>query len=210
MIEKLSLGEPFLETQFIKAETGFNVPGQGILLNLDRELAIEVAGELSLPPLRSLVVSGATIDVPGRALLVGGAAALDLDDLTTLDCLRGLWKSNWQLTHNAKQRGVPYYKSPRLCVDGINMNYCLVSAADCPSGIHREHSGDVIELHAQIVGCGAVELLASADPASVYAALPLAAGGVHLSLRRADGQYPWHRYHSHSRCIFLALELPAE
>ena len=87
------------------------------------------------------------------------------------------------------------------------MNFCLVSEPDCPSGIHREHGGPVQELHVQVVGEGALDLLRSEDPSSMFASLPLTAGSVHIPEWNEEGVYPWHRYRSKSRCIFLGVEI---
>ena len=87
------------------------------------------------------------------------------------------------------------------------MNFCLVAEPDCPSGIHREHARELDELHVQIAGTAAVDVLRENDPDTVYASLPLTAGSVHAPLWDTDGTYPWHRYRSVTRALFLALEI---
>ena len=149
----------------------------------------------------------ANIRVPGKALLLANFGALDLDDLQTLDALRAVWKSNYELTHNEKQRGVPYCKSPKVTLDKAAVNFCLVAVPNCPSGIHREHDRPIRELHVQVAGEGAVDLLRSADPGDVFASLPLTAGAVHTAIWNERREYPWHRYRSKSRCIFLAISI---
>ena len=207
MVEKLSFGEPFIESRYLVNEFGYTTPGHCNLINLDTEQAILVEGEYSLPPLCAMRTCGAKIDVPGKALLICNAGTLDLNDLQTLDCLRKIWKSNWELTHLEKHRGVPYYKSSRITIDNVTMNFCLVSEPDRPSGIHREHDGKIKELHVQLVGEGAVDLMRSEDPSSMYASFPLTAGCTHLPTWDANGEYPWHRFRSKSRCIFLGVEI---
>ena len=207
MIEKLSFGEPFLETHYLEKEESFSVTGHCLLMNLDTELCVLVENEFSVPTMTAVHIQDAQICVPGKALLIFGAETLDLNDLLTLDCLRSAWKSNWELTHLDKHRGVPYYKSPRITVGGVTMNYCLVADPGCPSGIHREHGKPVRELHMQVVGEGAVDLLRSEHPSSVFASLPLSAGTVHVPEWNAEGIYPWHRYRSVTRSIFLGIEM---
>ena len=87
------------------------------------------------------------------------------------------------------------------------MNFCLVAEPNCPSGIHSEHDRPIRELHVQVAGDGAVDLLRSADPAELFASLPLTAGSVHTATWNERGAYPWHRYRSVSRCIFLAISI---
>ena len=207
MIEKLSFGEPFLETHYLENENAFTISGCCLLMNLDTEKSVLAENEFSVPPLSAAKLCDAQIDVPGKALLVFGSDTVDLNDLLTLDCLRSAWKSNWELTHLDKHRGVPYYKSPRVTVGGVTMNFCLVADPDCPSGIHREHGKPVKELHMQVVGEGAVDLLRSEHPSTVFASLPLSAGTVHIPEWNAEGIYPWHRYRSVTRSIFLGIEI---
>lgn len=205
MIKKLTFGEPFLETRYIEQEESYAVPGRYLLLNLDAERPIVIENVFELPPLQVCEVCDANIRVPGKALLVSGT--LDLNDLQTLDALRTVWKSNYELTHDEKQRGIPYYKSAKITLGNVTMNFCLVAEPDRPSGIHREHDRPIRELHVQVAGEGAVDLLRSADPGDVFASLPLTAGAVHCATWNGKGEYPWHRYRSKSRCIFLAISI---
>lgn len=207
MIEKLSFGEPFLETHYLENEAAFTVDRPALVMNLDTEKSVPVHGEFALAPMAAAAVKDTEISVPGKALLIFGAELVDLNDLMTMDCLRAAWKSNYQLSHLEKHRGVPYYKSERVTAGGVGMNFVLVAEPNCPSGIHREHAKPVQELHMQVVGQGAVDLLSSDDPGSVFASLPLAPGAVHAPEWNAQGVYPWHRYRSVTRSIFLAIEI---
>lgn len=207
MIQKLSFGEPFLETRYIEREADCVVSGRCLLLNLDSEQPVLTEDGFELPPLQVCEVRDARVRVPGSALLIRNDEPPALNDLQTLDALRAVWKSNYELTHEEKQRGVPYYKSPKITLGKVTMNFCLVAEPDCPSGIHREHGRPVRELHVQVAGDGAVDILRSADPADVFASLPLTAGSVHPATWNAHGEYPWHRYRSKSRCIFLAVSI---
>ena len=194
-MQKLSFGEPFIESRYLEGDMGFAVSWAAMLLNLDEERDIVIEGEYKLPPLQAMVVHDAVIDVPGKALLVCSLGTLDLDDLQTLDCMRKGWKSNYELTHLEKHRGVPFY---------------MVSEPGCPSGIHREHPAPVRELHVQIAGEAYVDLMKSADPDSMYASLPLTAGITHMPTWDADGVYPWHRYRTKTRSVFLGVEIADE
>ena len=208
MIQKLSFGEPFIETHYLENEASFTAEGRCLVVNLDEEKSVCVETSFSIPPLSTALVQDAELSVPGKALLICGFGLLDLNDLLTLDSLRAAWKSNWELTHLEKNRGVPYYKSPAVTLGGAEMNFCLVSEPNAPSGIHRIHSRPVKELHVQITGEGAVDLLLSEDPESVFASLPLAAGTAHMPTWDKTGCYPWHRYRSVTRSIFLAVSIP--
>ena len=205
-MEKLAFGEPFIETRYLEKEE-YVTPSRCLIVNLDENECISVEGQFSLAPLTSAIVCDAKLAVPGKALVICNVGTLDLNDLQTLDVLRAVWKSNYQLTHLEKHRGVPFYKSDRITIGNVTMNFCLVSEPCTPSGIHREHGGPVKELHVQVVGEGAVDMLHSDDPSTVFCSLPLAAGAVHAPTWDAEGIYPWHRYRSVTRCIFLAVEI---
>lgn len=207
MIERLSFGEPFIEAYYICGEAAYAAFGSCILINLDSEHSIGIEEDFLLPPLQVIRTCSAKLSVPGKALVISNAGTLDLNDLQTLDCLRKVWKSNYELTGLEKHRGVPYYKSPKITRDNVSMNFCLVAEPNCPSGIHREHNGEIQELHVQIVGEGAVDLLRSAEASSMYASLSLTAGCAHMPTWNEDGIYPWHRYRSKTRCIFLGVEI---
>ena len=210
MVEKQSFGEPFIETHYIEKENSFSAEGRCLVVNLDAEENVTVNGEFALTPLSAAVVKDAELRVPGKALLICGFGLLDPEDLLTLDSLRAAWKSNWELTHLEKNRSVPYYKSPAVILGGVTMNFCLVSEPDAPSGIHRTHPQPVRELHVQVAGRGAVDLLRSEDPESVFASLPLAAGTTHMATWDREGNYPWHRDRSVTRSVFLAVSVPTD
>ena len=209
MNKKLSFGEPFLETRYLEAEESYAVTGSVILINIDDAEDILVNGEFHLPALQSMIVRNAVINVPAKALLVIGAEHIDLNDRECLTSLLASWKSNYQLTGNPAMKNVPFFKSPQEIIDGITINFCLVADPASPSGIHREHGKPVHELHVQISGNGAVDLMKSADPSSCYASIPLAPGSTHMHTWDNEGVYPWHRYRSVDRCLFLAVSIEA-
>lgn len=206
-MQKLSFGEPFIETRYLEGDLDFAVSGDAVIVNLDEEKEIIIDGEFRLSPLTAMVLHGASLDVPGKGLLIYGYGMLDLDDLQTLDCMRKAWKSNYELTGLDKHRGVPFYKSPRITIGDVTMNFCLVSEPGCPSGIHRTHQDLIKELHVQIIGEAFVDLLRSDNPDSVNASLPLTAGITHMPTWDEAGVYPWHRYRTKTRSVFLGVEI---
>lgn len=208
MNQKLSFGEPFLETRYLEAETAFTVSGSAILINLDKEQDVVIHGEFPLGALKAMVVRDTVIDVPGKALLVVGADTLCLADRVTMNALCTVWKSNYQLTGLPQHRNSPYFKSPRETLGNVSVNFCLVADPGAPSGIHKDHADPTVqELHVQIVGEGAVDLMGSQDPDSLFASIPLAAGSTHMPTWNHSGVYPWHRYRSVTPCIFLGVEV---
>ena len=208
MNQKLSFGEPFIETRYLEAEDAFAVSNSAILVNLDKEKDILINGEFALGALKALVVREVTISVPGKALLIVGADTINLADRITMNALCAAWKSNYQLTGLPQHRNSPYIKSPKETLGNVSVNFCLVADPDAPSGIHKDHADpNVQELHVQIVGEGAVDLMKSQDPASVYASLPLTAGSTHMATWNQEGVYTRHRYRSVTPCIFLGVEV---
>lgn len=202
MIEKLSFGEPFIETAYLEREEAYHVDEPCLLVNLERQggKSIQAGAGLGIAPLCCAVVRNTDVSVPGHALMIRNFDTLSLDDLETLDCLRTVWKS--------ARKGYPYYKSPKIApCAGVQINFCLVSEPNYPSGIHCTHDRELDELHIQVCGTGAVDVLRENDPETVIASFPLAAGSTHAPVWDADGIYPWHRYRSVTRSIFLGMEL---
>lgn len=208
MNQKLSFGEPFIETRYLEAEESFAVTNSAILVNLDKEQDVMINGEFALGALKAMVVRDVTISVPGKALLIVGADTIHLADRITMNALCAAWKSNYQLTGLPQHRNSPYFKSPKETLGNVSVNFCLVADPDAPSGIHKDHADpNVQELHVQIVGEGAVDLMKSQEPASMYASLPLIAGSTHMATWNQEGVYTWHRYRSVTPCIFLGVEV---
>lgn len=202
MVQKQTFGEPFFETAYIENEQTVHAEGCCLVVNLDRQggRSIRIGEELSVAPYGCAVVKDADLSVQGKALLIKNFGDLSLEDLETIDCLRGVWKS--------ARKGYPYYKSPQAeLTAGVRVNFCLVSEPNCPSGIHREHAKELDELHVQIIGSAYVDILQENDPDTVAVSLPLVAGSVHAPIWNDDGIYPWHRYRSATRSLFLALEI---
>ena len=73
MNQKLSFGEPFIESRYLEAEESFDVTNSAILVNLDKEQDIMINKEFALGALKALEVHDVTISVPGKALLIVGS-----------------------------------------------------------------------------------------------------------------------------------------
>lgn len=204
MIQKLVFGEPFFDTAFIEAEERVRIEGCCLLFNACREggEAITVsdpagARSFTIAPLRCAVVKDTDVCVPGRALLIKNFGLPDLDDQLTYDLMCRIWPSER-----------PFHKSVKISpAEGVHFNFVLVDRPNCPSGIHRTHDRELDELHVQVCGNAAVDVMASDDPNSTLASLSLAPGSTHDALWDADGVYPWHRYRSLTRSVFLCVEL---
>ena len=208
MNKKLSFGEPFLETRYLEAEESFAVTFPAILVNLDKEQDVLVNGEFHLEPLKSMTVQDVEISVPGKAILVVGFDTINLSDRLTMAAMCAIWKTGYQLTGNPNQKIGPYIKSVKETLGNVNVNFCLVADPCAPSGIHRDHADPMVqELHVQIAGYGAVDLMKSANADSMYASLPLAPGSTHVATWDKENVYTWHRYRSVTPCIFLAVEV---
>ena len=208
MNQKLSFGEPFIESRYLEAEESFAVTTSAILVNLDKEQDVIVNGEFALGSLKVMEVHDVEISVPGKALLIVGADTINLADRITMKSQCDAWKSNYQLTGLPQHKNSPYFKSPKETLGNVSVNFCLVADPDAPSGIHKDHADPrVQELHDQIEGEGAVDLMKSQNPDSMYASLPLTAGSTHMATWNGDGVYPWHRYRSVTPCIFMGIEI---
>lgn len=208
MIQKLALAEPFFSVDYVEKEAHYPMEGCGLVLNLAGAGGQPVTvGAYFLQPLRSAVFQNTEISVPGRALVIHRYGSFSVDSEENAEQVKRVWTSLWDLTHWERNRNVPYYKSTRAVVGGnIGMNFCFAEA-NAPSGIHREHPTDFDEVHLQVCGSGCVQLLRENDPSTMYQELPLCAGTVNDPIWNEQGIYPWHRYYSKERSIFVVIEI---
>lgn len=210
MVEKLSFGEPLAETEFIAAESGYLTGENTLVMNLSRSVPVMI-GDQRLMPLRAAVFRNVRLDVPGEALAVTNYGTQDLENDETAARIKREWKSVWELTHAPRNIGVEYYKSPAAILHGsIKLNYCF-GERQLPAGLHREHRApDFDELHLQLCGRGFIQLFRENDEKTLYESLPLCPGTVNDPIWNEAGIYPWHRYYSQTRCLFLVIEADRE
>ncbi len=123
MNQKLSFGEPFIESRYLEAEESFDVTNSAILVNLDKEQDIMINKEFALGALKALEVHDVTISVPGKALLIVGADTIQLNDRITMKSLCDAWKSNYQLTGLPQHKNSPYFKSPKETLGNVAVNF---------------------------------------------------------------------------------------
>ena len=210
MVEKLSFGEPFAAAEYIREETGYRTGENTLVMNLSRSIPVRI-GDQRLLSLRAAVFRDTRIDVPGEALAVTNFGTQDLENGETAARIKNEWKSVWELTHAPRNIGVEYYKSPAALLRGsIKLNVCF-GERQLPAGLHREHrEPDFDELHLQLCGRGFIQLFHENDPETLYESLPLYPGAVNDPVWNEEGRYPWHRYYSQTRCLFLVIEMDRE
>ena len=207
MIQKLDFAKPFFDVDYVEHEASYSIDAPALVLNMGRSEE-EFVGIRPVPlkPLRSTIVTKGDLEVEGRALIIHNYQRKFRIEDPEAEEIKKVWKSLWEYSHLERNRGVLYYKSPRVVVGGdTGMNFCLAEAG-IPSAIHREHGEDFDEVHLQVWGSGRVQLLYEEDPESVYQEFPLAPGNVNDPVWDSEGIYPWHRYYSESRCIFVVVE----
>jgi len=204
LIRSLDFAEPFYQVDYIENEDTYPVGSRSILLNMS-ESPLEIIGS-PLPFLHSTIVREVTIRKVTKALIVKNFEQCCPDDPDTFSRLVHSWKSLWEYSGLERNRGIPYYKSPRAAVGNIGMNFCLAEAG-IPSAIHQKHEQSFEEIHLQICGTGKVQKLSANDPRTVYQEYALCPGTTHEPLSQPDGEYPWHNYYSISRGIFIVIEM---
>ncbi len=207
MIQKLDFAEPFFQAEYVEAEPAYPVRERCLILNLAGRSEPPVRiGTFLLESFCSAVVTGANLEIPGQALVIRNFGSFSVEDGRTAKRMKQTWKSLWEYSRQERNRNVPYYKSPRAVVGGrIGMNFCLAEA-DAPSAIHREHGEDFDEIHLQVCGTGRVQIFQDSDPGTLCGELPLCPGTANGRIWDERGEYPWHRYHSCSRSVFVVIE----
>lgn len=207
MIQRLNFAEPFFRAEYVEAEPSYPVSEPCLILNLAgrSEPAVRI-GDFLLESFDSAVIGSGSLAIPGQALVIRGFNPSLAEDDRTAEQMKKNWKSLWEYSHLERNRDIPYYKSPRSTVGrGIGMNFCLAEA-DAPSAIHREHGEDFDEIHLQVCGTGRVQIFLDEDPGTLCAELPLCPGTANRRIWDEQGNYPWHRYHSSSRSVFVVIE----
>jgi len=204
LIQALDFAGPFFQVDYIENAEVYFVESPSVLINLARS-PLQVLGS-PLPFLHSTIVRQVNVRQITKALIVKNYEQCSPDDPDTYHQIACCWKSLWEYSGLERNRGIPYYKSPRVVLNGISINFCLAEAAT-PSAIHQKHEQDFEEVHLQICGTGKVQKLTDNDPATVYQEYALCPGTTHDLLSRPDGEYPWHRYCSITRGIFIVIEM---
>lgn len=205
MIQPLTIGEPLIHTLYAENETAFPAGESDLILNLSRSTPITAEG-FYLAPFHSAIFHHTKLEIPGRALVIPDFNIISRN--TSFESIRGNWKSVWELLPEERNRDVEYYKSPAIRVGGdTNLTYCF-GEAQLPAGLHRKHGEkDFDELHLQICGHGTIQLFRENDPFTLYESLPLSPGITNTPIWDKKGNYPWHRYYSETRCLFLVIEI---
>ncbi len=208
MIQKLSFALPFFTSMYVEEEKNLRIPGCCLVLNVDErgKRPIQI-NKIPLYPLRSAIVWGAEMEIPGRAFIITNFGSYSVCDEGNASQVKSVWKSLWDYSHLERNRNIPYYKSERAFVGGhIGMNFCLAEAG-APSSIHRAHETDFDEVHLQVCGSGKIQLFSANDPATIYQEFPLTEGQVNDRIWDEKGNYPWHRYQSMTRSVFVVVEI---
>lgn len=207
MIQKLDFAEPFFQVEYVEQEENYWAKGRCLIFNLAGQEEEPVRIEtFPLESFCSAVVCDVALEIQGRALVIQNFGDFTVETDAAAKQLKQSWKSLWEYSHLERNRNVPYYKSPRMVVGGdTGMNFCFAEA-NAPSALHREHGEDFDEVHLQVCGSGRVQIFRDEDAGTLYQEFPLSPGNVNGKIWNKKGEYPWHRYHSTTRSVFVVIE----
>lgn len=212
-VHSLSFAEPFFFIDYVTGESRYTVTEKSMVINLaehEQHNILLTEGRVILP-LKAAVVRDMALTGLTRALVIRDFERCDLSDPETDRALRHGWKTLYEMSGLPRHKGLPYYKSPKFCVDEggqhIEVNLCYVSEGMVPSGPHRDHDRDFDEVHAQILGYGKMRIFEYDDSTRLHQELNMAPGVVHDKMYDAEGRYPWHEYQSVTPCVYCPIEL---
>ena len=212
-VHSLSFAEPFFRIDYVAGEARYTVDDKSMVINLsEREQHnIRLTDGRVILPLKAAVVRDMTLVGLTRALVIKDFERCDLSDPETGRMLRKSWKTLYEMSGLPRHKGLPYYKSPKFCIDEggqhIEVTLCYVSEGMVPSGPHRDHDRDFDEVHAQILGYGKMRIFEYEDNTRLHQELNMAPGIVHDKMYDAEGRYPWHEYQSVTPCVYCPIEL---
>lgn len=132
------------------------------------------------------------------------------DNLEVSQEIADFCKKNWaqvyELYPDIKEfKGTEFYRSPKVKLGNLEFNfwYCKENFS---CRIHQAH--DFFEIHTQILGKGEMQKFFQNDENTIYYRDILSPGQTHKPFFDTNCSYPWHRYYSNSKCIWLAVESP--
>ncbi len=212
-IRTLDFAEPFYTVRYIDNEADYHIAEKSMVINLaEREQErILLDGERTVAPLKAAVVQNMTVRNLVRAFVIEDFERCDISDPETASLIKKSWHTLYEMSGIPRHKGLPYYKSPKFCIDEngqhIELNLCFVSEGMVPSGPHRDHDRDFDEVHAQIAGFGMMRIYDYDDNTRIHQELPMSPGTVHDKMYDSQGRYPWHEYMSVTPCIYCPIEL---
>lgn len=212
-VHSLSFAEPFFAIDYVVQEAEYHITAKSMVINLSEHERhnIQLAGERVIAPLKAAVVQDMSVSHITRAFVIKDFERCNLNDPDTDAALRRSWKTIYEMSGIPRHKGLPYYKSPKFCIDEggqhIELNLCYVSEGMVPSGPHRDHDRDFDEVHAQILGYGMMRVYEYEDNTRIHQELNMAPGIVHDKMYDSRGRYPWHEYMSVTPCVYCPIEL---
>jgi len=207
-IECLNFAEPFFELDYVENEESYWVEGKSVVINLAHKSRkpMWINGTM-IPPLKSTVAENAAIEKITKALIVKSYMKYDFSLPQEIEKIKLTWKSLYEWSGKEEQRGIPYYKTAKIRVGNDTAITICFAEAMSPSGSHRDHAGNIDEVHAQIQGIGKIQMFMEKDTNTFYQEYIMAPGNVHDVIYDADGNYPWHQYHSVTPSVYIPIEI---
>jgi hypothetical protein len=129
------------------------------------------------------------------------------ESLEVTEDIANFCRKNWQQVYNIfpydEFKNADFYRSPKIKLGELEFNFWYCKE-EFSCGIHNKHN--FFELHTQILGQGEMQKFHTTNEESLYCREILTPGRTHSPFYNNDGIYPYHRYKSISKCIWLAIE----
>ncbi len=145
------------------------------------------------------------IEITGKKLLVFELGENFEVSEETADVCRKEWAPVYEIFPFEIFKDADFFRSPKIKLGELEFNfwYC---GENFSCGIHNEHN--FFEIHTQILGRGEMQKFGSLEEDSIYQREILSPGNTHKPFFTKERKYPFHRYKSISKCIWLAIESP--
>lgn len=205
-IIKLDFAAPFFNVEYVENEDSYFIKEKSLVFNFSTEESENIyIKTIPVFPLKGTIVQNVAVSQIKKALVIK-----DYDKEAELPSfwasMKSTWPSLYDVSHFERHKGIPYYKSKQVTVSGRRINFCCTDPM-APSGKHQTHVPDFDEVHAQILGFGKMQKFTENRDETFYQEVIMAPGIVHDKFYDKDGNYPWHQYHSITRCVYMPIEI---
>ncbi len=192
-----------LDVKNIKFVKNVNVDNWTIVLNCGKAITLQdgtVLGNFESGLFRNIKIEG------GRLIAFEIGNEFEVSDELAEYC-RNNWTRVFDIFPFEIFRNADFFRSPKIKIGDLEFNfwYCEENFS---CGIHNKH--DFFEIHMQILGRGEMQKFYDKDEKTIFYRELLCPGKTHKPFFTKERKYPYHRYKSISKCIWLAIESNTE
>lgn len=210
-IRDLDLGKPFFNIKYVEGEKEYFVDPLSIVANLSyKKMQNIIIERMPLYPLKGTIVKNVKLlDIDSAVILEDYTKGTD--DPSYFDKIRSVWPFVYSRTGLEQHKDLQFYSPSSNVVVKDNMTLTITHApANTDGNFHKDHPGDILEVHLQVLGYGKMQKFYKNDLNTKYQEFILSPGNIHDIFYDNNFNYPWHRYQSITDVVFMGIKRPLE